>query len=210
MCWHRAIVVTMVWSLTNTQSDHICFPHLTSMFSTFVSLPTALVSSQDPHILVTDPREVAEPTCDYFVNLYKCSPPLDKPKLWLTMPLVLQVQERVKKNPFVWPVLATLADFCAMLRRGNPRPSPGPDGWEKWCVKNLSDRALQLVIDLHNYSVLHAQFQGCTSHLLSQKRNSYGPLQLERINCLQFPCQFPYDIAELQALSICSKNGHHS
>ncbi|KZV90808.1 hypothetical protein EXIGLDRAFT_676719 [Exidia glandulosa HHB12029] len=44
-----------------------------------------------------------------------------------------------------------------MLQRGNARPSPGPDGWEKWCVKALSDTALTRVIALHNYEVAHSR-----------------------------------------------------
>jgi hypothetical protein len=47
-----------------------------------------------------------------------------------------------------------------MLRRGNQRPSPGPDRWEKWCVKSLSDDTLMLVLDLHNYEVTNASFPG--------------------------------------------------
>ena len=37
---------------------------------------------------------------------------------------------------------------------------PGPDEWEKWCIKNLSDFALSLVLDLHNYEVMHSKFPG--------------------------------------------------
>ncbi|PPQ97937.1 LOW QUALITY PROTEIN: hypothetical protein CVT26_002942 [Gymnopilus dilepis] len=45
----------------------------------------------------------------------------------------------------------SLGDFRATLRKGNQRPSPGPDGWGKWCVKNLSDRSLKLALDLHKF-----------------------------------------------------------
>ena len=47
-----------------------------------------------------------------------------------------------------------------MLRQGNHRPAPGPDEWEKWCVKNLSDFALSLVLDIHNYHVMNSKFPG--------------------------------------------------
>jgi len=61
-----------------------------------------------------------------------------------------------------------------MLRKGNHRPSPGPDGWEKWCVKNLSDDALTLVLDLHNYIVQNSFFPGNVKDMTStviHKRN---------------------------------------
>jgi hypothetical protein len=47
-----------------------------------------------------------------------------------------------------------------MLRRGNHRPAPGPDEWEKWCIKILSDFVLALVLDLHNYKVMNSRFLG--------------------------------------------------
>ncbi|KAH0586175.1 hypothetical protein H2248_007437 [Termitomyces sp. 'cryptogamus'] len=128
--------------------------------SAFISLPTALKSPTASGSIETDPQRVAEMTRKYFLDLYKRTPPPDKPKPWMSTPSVIEVRDRVRQDPFVWPIAATLADFRAMLRKGNPRPSPGPDGWEKWCVKNLSDRVLQLVLDLHNYSVMHARFPG--------------------------------------------------
>ena len=47
-----------------------------------------------------------------------------------------------------------------MLRQGNSKPSPGPDRWEKWTIKSLSDDTLSLVLDLHNYQVLNSRFPG--------------------------------------------------
>jgi hypothetical protein len=51
-------------------------------------------------------------------------------------------------------------DFRAMIRRGNHRPAPGPDGWEKWLIKNLSDYALGLVLDLLNFVIISSDFPG--------------------------------------------------
>jgi hypothetical protein len=47
-----------------------------------------------------------------------------------------------------------------MVHRGNHCLVPGPDEWEKWCIKNLSDFALSLVLDLHNYEVMTSKFPG--------------------------------------------------
>ncbi|KAF8231583.1 hypothetical protein L208DRAFT_1276393, partial [Tricholoma matsutake] len=133
---------------------------LLSRSAAFVPLPMAVNSNSTPCIILTDPASVAEETRLYFTGLYKCSAPPDKPKPWLTAPSVSIVKRRVMDDPFVWPIAANLADFHAMLHKGNPRPSPSPDRWEKWCVKNLSDKVLQLVLDLHNYSVINASFPG--------------------------------------------------
>ncbi|KAF8221575.1 hypothetical protein L208DRAFT_1149356, partial [Tricholoma matsutake] len=133
---------------------------LLSGSAAFVPLPTVVNSNSTPGVILTDPASVAEETRLYFTGLYKHSAPPDKPKPWLTTPSVSIVKGRVMDDPFVWPIAANLADFCAMLHKGNPHPSPGPDGWEKWCVKNLSDKVLQLVLDLHNYSVINTSFPG--------------------------------------------------
>ncbi|KAF8228048.1 hypothetical protein L208DRAFT_1293455 [Tricholoma matsutake] len=113
-----------------------------------------------PDAIVTDPTSVAEETRQYFTELYNCPVPPNKPKPWLNTPLVTIAKNCILDDPFICPMAATLADICAMLRKGNLRPSPGPDGWEKWCIKNLSDKVLQLVLNLHNYSIINASFPG--------------------------------------------------
>ncbi|KAK6981319.1 hypothetical protein R3P38DRAFT_3234332 [Favolaschia claudopus] len=65
--------------------------------------------------------------------------------------LARSARERVSADPFLWPQPAELKDLRAVLRKGNARPAPGPDGWEKWVVKNLSDDSLGLVLQLVNY-----------------------------------------------------------
>ncbi|KZV99524.1 hypothetical protein EXIGLDRAFT_640506 [Exidia glandulosa HHB12029] len=75
----------------------------------------------------------------------------------MTTPSVVEVRRRIAQDPFIWPRLADVQSFRAMLQRGNARPSPGPDGWEKWCVKALSDTALTRVVALHNYEVAAQQ-----------------------------------------------------
>ena len=126
----------------------------------FVGLPTAVNAPRNPGEIVTDPEGVKKATCEYLTDLYDRGQPPAMQKPWMTTPSVIEVKERVAQTPFQWPQKASLADFQAMLRRGNQRPAPGPDGWEKWCVKNLPDSALQLVLDLHNYEVLNARFPG--------------------------------------------------
>ncbi|KAF8223635.1 hypothetical protein L208DRAFT_1204053, partial [Tricholoma matsutake] len=133
---------------------------LLSGSAAFVPLPMAVNSNSTPGVILTDPASVVEETRLYFTGLYKRSAPPDKPKPWLTTPSVSIVKRRVTDNPFVWPIAANLADFHAMLHKGNPHPSPSPDGWEKWCIKDLSDKVLQLVLDLHNYLVINTSFPG--------------------------------------------------
>ena len=82
------------------------------------------------------------------------------PKPWIETPSVVEVKARMLNDKFQWPQKATLADFRAMIRRGNHQPSPRPDRWEKWTIKSLSDKTLTLVLDLHNYKVTNLCFPG--------------------------------------------------
>ncbi|KAF6744532.1 hypothetical protein DFP72DRAFT_775059, partial [Ephemerocybe angulata] len=68
-------------------------------------------------------------------------------------------------KPWLTTPSADINDFRALLRKGNPRPAPGPDGWEKWAIKSLSDDALLLVLDLHNYEVMNSSFPGNTKDM---------------------------------------------
>ena len=105
--------------------------------------------------LLTDPAQVKAAHVLYFQNLYDHpDPPPNYPKPWLTSPSVVDVRNRVIADPFVWPsLIPDLAPFRALLRRGNPRPSPGPDGCEKWCIKALPDEILLRVLHLVNYQI---------------------------------------------------------
>ncbi|KAF8057048.1 hypothetical protein FPV67DRAFT_1456580 [Lyophyllum atratum] len=115
----------------------------------FVALPTALESATTPGVIKSDPQAVMELTWHL----------PQETEARLTTPSILKVRACVEQDPFIWPLASLLNTFRAMLRKGNPRPSLGPDGWEKWCM-NLSDNALQLVLDLHNYSVMNSRFPG--------------------------------------------------
>ncbi|KAJ7168161.1 hypothetical protein C8R43DRAFT_877023, partial [Mycena crocata] len=126
----------------------------------FVSLPRSISTADGSEDLVSEPDAVMEETREYFSTLYGRLPPVDAPKPWLTTPSVLRVKDRVEADPFLWPHPASVDDFRALLRRGNQKPSPGPDQWEKWCIKSLSDFALSLVLDLHNYMVMNSCFPG--------------------------------------------------
>ena len=110
--------------------------------------------------LICDPEGVKSMTRDYFTRLYDHSGVPEIPKPWLTTLLVVDVQDHIKEDPFIWPRRVSLADFRALLQKGNSRPSPGLDGWEKWIIKSLSDDALTMVLDLHNYQVMNSCFPG--------------------------------------------------
>ncbi|KAJ7885427.1 hypothetical protein B0H13DRAFT_1497873, partial [Mycena leptocephala] len=126
----------------------------------FFPLPTSISACDDPDKLLSDPEEVMEETRQYFSKLYGRFPPVTVPKPWMETPSVVAVRDRVKADPFIWPRPASILQFRALLRRGNQKPSPGPDCWEKWLVKALSDFALALVLDLHNYMVMNSRFPG--------------------------------------------------
>ncbi len=132
---------------------------LISTISEYMGLPT-VVNKAGTDELIADPEGVKEETRAYFTKLYDRPPPPNVPKPWMDMPSVIKIQEKVRVEPFQWPKQASITDYCSMLCKGNNKPSPGPDGCEKWCIKALNDRMLELVVRLHNYRVEHSVFPG--------------------------------------------------
>jgi hypothetical protein len=79
----------------------------------------------------------------------------------MASPSLSLISREVSNNPFLWPHTLTLHDLCLLLCSGNARPAPGPDGWEKWFIKHLSDPALEIVLKLANYIILSSHFTAC-------------------------------------------------
>ena len=113
-----------------------------SQSSHFVPFPFALNDLHEPDKLVCDPEAVQTTTPEYIKKLYDHTRIPEMPKPWIETPSVVEVKARVLNENFQWPQKATLADFRAMIRRGNHRPSADPDRWEKWTIKTLMKPSL--------------------------------------------------------------------
>ncbi|KAF5377888.1 hypothetical protein D9615_006803 [Tricholomella constricta] len=57
-----------------------------------------------------------------------------------------------------WPRPLDLLGLRQLLGKGNTRPTPGPDGWEKWMICKLPDRALLIVLRLANFTIMTSHF----------------------------------------------------
>ena len=131
----------------------------------FIPLPMSINTTDGSGKLISNPDQVKAETRRYWEKLYARQPVPTMDKPWLVTNSVKLVNERVSANPFIWPRNTSLSDFRALIRRGNARPSPGPDGMEKWCVKSLSDFSLAPVLQLHNYMTLNSCFPGDTKDM---------------------------------------------
>ncbi|KAJ6521363.1 hypothetical protein DFH09DRAFT_1331236 [Mycena vulgaris] len=140
-------------ALMNGSTKHLATP------GEFIEMPIT-VNEPDSDKLVSDPAAVKEITREYWSKLYHHNPPPNIPKPWLTTKSVMAIKDRVQAEPFLWPQKTSLSDFRALLRKGTARPAPGRDQWEKWLIKSLSDRALEVVLKLHNYIVMNLRFLG--------------------------------------------------
>ena len=131
----------------------------------FIPLPMSINTIDGSGKLLTSPDSVKAETRRYWEKLYARQPVPAMEKPWLNTKSVKEVNARVSTNPFLWPREANLSDFRALTRKGNARPSPGPDGMEKWCVKSLSDFSLAPVLRLHNFMTLNSCFPGDTKDM---------------------------------------------
>ena len=162
------------------------------------SLPLAITPNPDhePDKILTGPHEIKVATVDYYQHLYsRTSRPLqDKP--WMITPSVHQVADSVSSTPFLWPQTLDHHHLRLLLRRGNARPTPGPDGWEKWFIKILSDSALSVVLKLVNYIISSSHFPPCLKPTNISTIHKRGPNTIlsnyRGIACNNFLLNLPF------------------
>ena len=136
------------------------------------SFPT---DHSQPDLVVTGPEEVKSTMVSYFQKLYHCTTCTHQHKPWLSSPSVVDIRAATSSHPFQWPVLLSLKDLRALLSRGNSRPTPGPDGWEKWFLRYLSDGALSIVLKLVNHILSHSHVPDCIKPTNLSTIHKWGP-----------------------------------
>ncbi|KAF8164191.1 hypothetical protein BJ912DRAFT_823476, partial [Pholiota molesta] len=143
----------------------------------FSSLPLALSPAPtfDPANLLTGPENIKNATIHYFKDLYHQTPRPAQQKPWLNTPSVQAVADRIALNPFTWPRPIGLPELRTLLSKGNSKPTPGPDGWEKWFVKYLNDKPLQIIINLLNYIITNSHFPDCIKQTNISTIHKRGP-----------------------------------
>ncbi|KAK0497443.1 hypothetical protein EDD18DRAFT_1352292 [Armillaria luteobubalina] len=137
------------------------------------SLPNADPISRQ---CVTGTDNVKSHTVQYFTDLYSRSSRPSMPKPWLQMPSIVAIHYQTGMDPFQWPHPLNISDAHAILRKGNPRPAPGPDGWEKWMIKSLHDFTLEFVLSLWNYSIVNSHFPQCIKPMSLTTIHKHGDL----------------------------------
>lgn len=68
------------------------------------------------------------------------------------------MKQKTAAQPMQWPRMMTEQDFQLVLNKGNRRPSPGPDHWEKWALKQTSADFREILRTLCNYTIAHNYF----------------------------------------------------
>ncbi|KAF5370395.1 hypothetical protein D9758_006983 [Tetrapyrgos nigripes] len=132
--------------------------------SQFCGPPRVVCTSlpNEPEIFVSSPEEVKLAMVQYFQNLYARQPRPPHPKPWMQTPSILAIRQKTSADPFTWPKLMSLLDIRLILRKGNPKPAPGPDGIEKWWLKHLDDDSLSIFQHLVNYILHNSHAPSCT------------------------------------------------
>lgn len=69
--------------------------------------------------VVTEPEKCKKIMRDYFQALYHHHEPPALPKPWMECPLVSNVKNVISQDPFIWPKLANIDDFRAIVRHEN-------------------------------------------------------------------------------------------
>ncbi|KAF5376479.1 hypothetical protein D9615_008627 [Tricholomella constricta] len=143
----------------------------------FSALPLALSPTADDSLenLVTGPQSIRENTVRYFERLYHRTARVPQQKPWTATPSVRRLAQHIDQEPFQWPQVLTLPDLRQLLKSGNRRPAPGPDGWEKWWLAHLSDTGLHLVLQLLNYTLTRSCIPPCIKPVTLTTIHKRGP-----------------------------------
>lgn len=103
-------------------------------------------------ILVHKPEEKLEVFTSYFEKLLKVDVPPPSTKPWLESPAAAMMKERTAGSAkLTWPLQVGVQDLRDLMSKGNSKPSPGPDGWEKWALRKCSDQFLSVIALIVNY-----------------------------------------------------------
>jgi exonuclease III len=111
---------------------------------------------------VDKPDDIKQASADYVRNLFtrRCTPAenpaCDKP--WMSGESASKFKRQAEDNPMNWPPNISTADIQRILKKGKARPSPGPDLWEKWCLRHLPKEALDVVTEMVRYIISRNYF----------------------------------------------------
>jgi ribonuclease HI len=111
---------------------------------------TILRNPNDATEVSAEPPKILEYAENYYTQLYthKALPNINKP--WMKCKTSHTFRERTAKTPFHWPREIIEPTFNFLVRKGNPAPSPGPDGIEKWWLRHVSTTTKLAIIKILN------------------------------------------------------------
>jgi hypothetical protein len=170
-----------------------------AFYSTKISaLPIALVPAPftDPDHLLTGSQNIKMITVQYFQHLYRCTARPLQQKPWMSSPSIRCITSLTAKDPFTWPQLMDVPSLRLLLSKGNRRPTPGPDGWEKWFLRAVSDNVLMHVVSLVNYTLSTSHFPACVKDTNISTIHKRGPTtslkNYRGIACSNFLLNLPF------------------
>lgn len=124
---------------------------------TRVIQPRAVENLNRPGELVFAPDEVKSQYVKYVKDvLYARDTIVTQHKPWMTNDAVsFDFKARCSEKPMVWPLAYSRAGWMSMIKNGNRKPSPGPDGVEKWYHQHLSERANDISRSITNHVIMN-------------------------------------------------------
>lgn len=110
-----------------------------------------IIHDEDPVLVAATPAARLEAFTVYQEKLLDHAEPPHVDKDWLNSEEGHRIRADLQQTPFEWPRLMSMGDLKYTLFKGNPKPSPGPDGWEKWALRHAGDKFLEVILALVNF-----------------------------------------------------------
>lgn len=123
-----------------------------------IRIPPVVRDATNQGEIVENQEEYLNVWVSHFKRTFHRHPPQEKDKPWLRTPSSAHFQAQAKHTPLQWPVAMDANQLRDLLLKGNPKPAPGPDDWEKWALCHSGDEWLGVIANLANYIILNNHF----------------------------------------------------
>lgn len=108
--------------------------------------------------LVSDPKGKLGVWHDHFSEVLSPTAVHAVPKPWMSSAGATAAKKATQGEKFDWPRLLKVENLKKLLSRGNKKPTPGPDEWERWPLQHCPDWFLQQLVGIMNFIVRTNEF----------------------------------------------------
>lgn len=123
-----------------------------------IQIPPIIKDPDNGNKILSEPTQYLDALRRHCQNLYVRQEPPHTTKPWLDTTKSRSFRDDAPKSPLIWPQYIDSTALKTLLHKGNQKPAPGPEDWEKWALTKSGDDWLTTMSTLVNYCIKHNYF----------------------------------------------------